>query len=243
MRAFIARSLQPPTDLRKDTPACAASPGFWAESPLQKAEPIADAMSAAILHRGPDSGSTWHDRAAGLALIHRRLAIVDLSPAGAQPMASACGRYMLCYNGEIYNHRALRAELEADGVSGWRGHSDTETFLALVTRDGLATALERAIGMFAIALWDLKEHKLTLARDRLGEKAFVLRAARGQPAFCVRTKGASAPSPLAGRDQPRRHRAVDAPQLHRRAPLHLSWHVKAAAWALRRGHGCWAAGV
>lgn len=144
--------------------------GFWAESPVQGAEQLAQKMGVAILHRGPDSSSTWHDEAAGLSLVHRRLAILDLSPAGAQPMTSRCGRYILCYNGEIYNYRALRGNLEATGHGGWRGKSDTEVLLALIVRDGLHKALEQSVGMFAIALWDRKEKVLTLARDRIGEK-------------------------------------------------------------------------
>lgn len=124
-------------------------------------------------HRGPDAGGVWNDADAGIGFSHRRLAIVDLSPHGAQPMTSASGRFVICYNGEVYNHRAIRAELEAAGAappSGWRGHSDTETLLEAVARWGLEATLSRAVGMFAIALWDRAERRLHLVRDRFGEK-------------------------------------------------------------------------
>ena len=124
-------------------------------------------MCDAIVHRGPDGGGVWNDAAHGLVLGHRRLAIVDLSPQGRQPMVSACGRYVIVFNGEIYNHPALRAAL---GVHSWRGHSDTETLLACMSRRGVHDTLERLVGMFALAVWDRKTSTLTLARDRMGEK-------------------------------------------------------------------------
>lgn len=124
-------------------------------------------MADAVASRGPDSAGYWHDASSGIALAHRRLAIVDLSPAGAQPMESACGRYVLVFNGEIYNHLDLRRQL--DGYP-WRGHSDTETLLAGVSAWGLRATLERSIGMFALALWDRQRRALALARDRMGEK-------------------------------------------------------------------------
>lgn len=129
-------------------------------------------MAHAIAHRGPDSDGYWVDPALGIGLAHRRLAIVDLSPAGAQPMASASGRYVLAFNGEIYNHLLLREALESEGGvrAPWRGHSDTETLLAGFDAWGIQATLQRAVGMFAIALWDRKSRSLTLARDRLGEK-------------------------------------------------------------------------
>lgn len=132
---------------------------------------IAGQMSAQIRHRGPDADGIWRDDGAGLSLAHQRLAILDLSPAGAQPMHSACGRYVLCYNGEVYNHRSIRAEIDATGRSpAWRGHSDTETLLAGIALWGLEATLERANGMFALALWDRNKDTLSLARDRMGEK-------------------------------------------------------------------------
>ncbi|MEA3015689.1 MAG: hypothetical protein QOI38_411 [Sphingomonadales bacterium] len=128
-------------------------------------------MAGSIGHRGPDSTGLWRDDEAGVGFAHNRLAIVDLSPAGDQPMTSPSGRYVIAYNGEIYNHMALRRELEVDGyVPGWRGHSDTETLLAAIDRWGAAGALGRSVGMFAFALWDKAERRLILARDRLGEK-------------------------------------------------------------------------
>lgn len=124
-------------------------------------------MADSIVHRGPDSAGFWHDSSHGIVLAHRRLAIVDLSPAGAQPMSSACGRYVVAFNGEIYNHMDMRADL---GGLAWRGHSDTETLLAGFAVWGIRETLERSVGMFALAVWDRRERVLTLARDRLGEK-------------------------------------------------------------------------
>lgn len=132
---------------------------------------IAKAMTDAIRHRGPDSDGQWLDDSAGVGLGMRRLAIIDLSPAGAQPMISQGGRYVLVFNGEIYNHKELRAQLEAQGrAPAWRGHSDTEVLLAAVAAWGLPDALKRANGMFAIAIWDRAERTLSLACDRFGEK-------------------------------------------------------------------------
>jgi asparagine synthase (glutamine-hydrolysing) len=128
-------------------------------------------MAGALLHRGPDAGGDWVDEAAGIALGHRRLAIVELSELGAQPMHSTCGRYVLVFNGEIYNHLALRRELAAAGKAPtWRGGSDTETLLAGFAGWGISPTLRRATGMFALALWDRLDRRLSLARDRFGEK-------------------------------------------------------------------------
>lgn len=133
-------------------------------------------MAKRISHRGPDMADAWCDETAGIALGHRRLSILDLSEAGSQPMTSADGRYVIVYNGEIYNHRDLRAELETNGWSaGWRGHSDTETLLAALQLWGLTDTLPRLNGMFAFALWDRKARKLFLARDRIGEKPLFYR--------------------------------------------------------------------
>ena len=128
------------------------------------------AMTRALVHRGPDAGDVWLDERAEVALGHRRLAIVELSERGAQPMHSACGRYVLTYNGEIYNHLDLRAELEIERSTNWRGTSDTETLLAGVVAWGVEATLKKAVGMFAFGLWDRAERRLTLARDRFGEK-------------------------------------------------------------------------
>lgn len=128
-------------------------------------------MTDAIDHRGPDDAGYWCDGAHGIALGHRRLAIIDLSPAGQQPMRSCSSRFVLVFNGEIYNHLGIRSELEAGaGVGGWRGRSDTETLLAGFEAWGIAATVERAIGMFAFAVWDRQTGLLTLGRDRIGEK-------------------------------------------------------------------------
>jgi len=129
-------------------------------------------MANAILNRGPDSDGYWIDTSAGIGLAHRRLAILDLSPTGSQPMTSPSGRYVLAFNGEIYNHPSLRSALEIAGdVSApWRGGSDTETLLAGFDAWGLDVTLNRAIGMFSMALWDREQRSLTLIRDRFGEK-------------------------------------------------------------------------
>ena len=128
-------------------------------------------MATAIKSRGPDDSGAWVDEKAGIAFGHRRLSIVDLSPAGHQPMVSASGRYVLVYNGEIYNHMQCRTSLAATGAHlAWRGHSDTETLLAGFDFWGIQPTIERCIGMFAFAVWDKQTHTLTLGRDRLGEK-------------------------------------------------------------------------
>jgi asparagine synthase (glutamine-hydrolysing) len=127
---------------------------------------IASAMAHILHHRGPDADGVWIDHS-GIALAHTRLSILDLSPSGEQPMASKSGRYVLVFNGEIYNHLDLRQKLAKDV---WQGHSDTETFLAACEAWGVQEALTHAVGMFAIALWDKRERVLTLARDRFGEK-------------------------------------------------------------------------
>ena len=124
-------------------------------------------MGQAIESRGPDAFGAWVDPDTCIALAHRRLAVVDLTTAGAQPMVAAGGRYVLAFNGEIYNHVDLRREL---GVQAWRGHSDTETVLAGFAAWGVEATLQRGIGMFAFALWDREQRALTLGRDRLGEK-------------------------------------------------------------------------
>jgi asparagine synthase (glutamine-hydrolysing) len=126
-------------------------------------------MTDAIAHRGPDDSGAWVDAAQGVALGHRRLSIVDLSPTGHQPMHSASGRFVVTYNGEIFNFRELRAELEELGCR-FRGTSDTEVLLECVQTWGVEATLRRLNGMYAFGLWDLRERRLTLARDRFGEK-------------------------------------------------------------------------
>lgn len=124
-------------------------------------------MTDALRHRGPDDADTWIDQEAGVGLGHRRLSILDISPLGRQPMPSACGRYLLAYNGEVYNHMDLRRELPD---YPFKSTSDTETILAAVAAWGLETALNRFVGMFAMALWDRQERRLYLVRDRMGIK-------------------------------------------------------------------------
>lgn len=137
-------------------------------------------MSEKIRHRGPDDDGVWIDARCGLAVGHRRLSIIDLSSHGAQPMISHSGRHVIVYNGEIYNHMEVRAQLDGLGSAvPWRGHSDTETALAAIERWGLHEALRRFNGMFAFALWDRAEHRLHLARDRFGEKPLYYAFERG----------------------------------------------------------------
>lgn len=138
-------------------------------------------MMNAIVRRGPDDAGAWLDNDCGVALGHRRLSIVDLSPMGHQPMLSASGRYVLVFNGEIYNHNELRAEL--GDRQRWRGSSDTETLLAAIEAWGLSDALRRCAGMFAFALWDRLDRELTLARDRSGEKPLYYGLAAGRFVF------------------------------------------------------------
>ncbi len=143
--------------------------GFWRLGNQSEValKATAQRMADALRLRGPDDAGTWGDADAGVAFGHRRLAILDLSPAGHQPMVSGCGRYVIAFNGEIYNHLEIREELRD---IAWRGHSDTETLLAGIAAWGLEATLRRCVGMFAIALWDSQERTLQLARDRFGEK-------------------------------------------------------------------------
>ncbi|MGJ0531963.1 asparagine synthase (glutamine-hydrolyzing) [Methylocystis sp.] len=142
------------------------------------------AMGAAIAHRGPDDADSVFMAEDGVGLVHQRLSIIDLSPAGRQPMTSACGRYVLVYNGELYNFPDLKADLEASGrAPAWRGTSDTEVMLAAFSAWGIEASLKRINGMFAIAVWDRKERRLTLARDRAGEKPLYYGTVRGSLVF------------------------------------------------------------
>ena len=162
---------------------------------------LAVRMADTMAHRGPDHAGVWSDDAGQVVMAHRRLSVLDLSSAGNQPMVSASGRFVIVLNGEIYNHLALRVELEAAGADragqvNWRGQSDTETLLAATERWGIKATLKKSLGMFAFALWDRQRQKLTLGRDRVGEKPLYygwqgdsflfgseLKALREHPAF------------------------------------------------------------
>lgn len=132
--------------------------------------PLVSTMLNAIEHRGPDDSGYWHDKRLGLVLGQTRLSIVDLSAAGHQPMASASGRFMMVFNGEIYNHLEIRSSINATKSIAWKSSTDTETLLEAVELWGLEATLKKTIGMFALAIWDHEEETLSLARDRLGEK-------------------------------------------------------------------------
>lgn len=138
---------------------------------------ILERMTESLRHRGPDDGDVWLDETGAVGLGHRRLSILDLSPAGHQPMTSHCGRFVIVYNGEIYNHLELRPSLKSHGIT-FRGHSDTETLLAAISEWGFEQTLDRCNGMFAFAVWDTRERTLTLARDRLGIKPVYYGSAR-----------------------------------------------------------------
>ena len=128
-------------------------------------------MNQRMLHRGPDAGGVWISEDRSVVFGHRRLSIVDLSPNGAQTMVSASGRYVICYNGEIYNHRILSEKLRKEGkVTAFRGTSDTEVLLEAFENYGVEETIRQCKGMFAIALYDKKEKELWLLRDRVGEK-------------------------------------------------------------------------
>ena len=155
-------------------------------------------MAFVLRHRGPDDHGIWFDADARIGLAHTRLSILDLSTAGHQPMPSASGRFIISFNGEIYNHLDLRTQLqEADSAPNWRGHSDTETLLAGFEAWGIEATVQKTIGMFTFAVWDKHTRTLTLARDRIGEKplyygwqngtflfASELKAIKWHPSFC-----------------------------------------------------------
>ncbi len=158
--------------------------GFWGPPgrPAEELRRIASAMANALDRRGPDGDGAWCDPGRGIALGHRRLSILDLSELGRQPMTSGCGRYVLSYNGEIYNHAELRKELEAGGIR-FLGDADTEVLVEAIARWGLRETLERANGMFAFAIWDAAEGRLTLTRDRLGIKPLYYGVSSGTVLF------------------------------------------------------------
>jgi len=154
----------------------------WPEK--EQIETTLTRMIQRLNHRGPDHRQTWIDDDSGVAFAHSRLAILDLSAAGNQPMHSHSGRFVMTYNGEIYNHRELRLQLRQAGYAhNWAGRSDTETLLAAIETWGVRSALQRSMGMFAFALWDRSSRSLTLARDRLGEKPLYYGRQRGDQPF------------------------------------------------------------
>ena len=162
----------PKKNWRSDLPMCGFA-GFLNNSRSHGDEALRDLvlrMADTLGHRGPDDRGAWTDAEAGIALGFRRLAILDLTPEGHQPMVSACGRYVTIFNGEIYNFRELRKELAGGPAPPFRGHSDTEVLLAAIARWGLLRAVERFVGMFAFAIWDRRARRLHLVRDRVGEK-------------------------------------------------------------------------
>src|SRR5690554_845900 len=154
-------------------------------------EPWVTRMADAIVHRGPDAGGVWLDE--GIALAHRRLSIIDLSDAGNQPMVSHSGRYIVAFNGEIYNFQELRADM-ADRGHEFRTGTDTEVLVTLFEEEG-AGCLDRLNGMFAIAIWDRETGSLFLARDRLGKKPLFYYESDGQFAFASEIK-ALLPAPF-----------------------------------------------
>lgn len=145
-------------------------------------------MAASLRHRGPDGQGFWSDPEAGIGLAHCRLSVIDLTPNGAQPMSSASGRHVICFNGEIYNHKSLRQQIEACREVAWRGTSDTEVLLEAIDIWGIEEALVRSNGMFALAVWDRTRRVLTLARDRMGEKPLYVGRVGGNIVFASELK-------------------------------------------------------
>ena len=146
--------------------------GFWTKSAENSAnwlEDTASQMANTLVHRGPDDSGTWVDPEVGVALGHRRLSIIDISIAGHQPMVSADGRYVISYNGEVYNFQELRRKVEKLGHS-FKGYSDTEVMLAAFVQWGVGASVKFFNGMFAFVVWDRQDRLLWLVRDRIGEK-------------------------------------------------------------------------
>ncbi|TXF13340.1 asparagine synthase (glutamine-hydrolyzing) [Pelomicrobium methylotrophicum] len=207
--------------------------GFWTPDRLpERLDVVAQRMADTLTHRGPDDAGVWVDEGVGLALGHRRLAILDLSPAGHQPMVSASGRYVIAFNGESYNHLVLRADLEKIGAGGtaWRGHSDTETLLAAFEAWGVEETLKKTVGMFAIALWDRATRTLTLARDRMGEKPLYYGWVRGSLVFASELKAIRA---FPGFDNAIERRALALFMRHNYVPA--PWSIYEGIWKLPPG--------
>src|ERR1700730_15607121 len=192
---------------------------------------IGEAMIETVRHRGPDAGEVWVEAEGGVALGQRRLAIIDLSPGGAQPMHSADRRHVITFNGEIYNYREIRRELEAAGRS-MRSDSDPEVLLEACALWGVEAAIERTIGMFAFALWDRKTRTLVLARDRLGIKPLYYASSAERVLFASQLKAfRAAPSWKPTRDDAAvlaylRHAYIGQPQtIYREAKKLAPGHV------------------
>lgn len=175
-----------------------------------------------LVHRGPDSHGFWEDRQVDLALAHVWLAILDLSPAGHQPMVSACERYVLVLNGEIYNHMALCHRLAQSGLApAWCGHSDTETVLACPAALGVQATLQACVGIFAFALWDRATQTLSMAHESLGEKPLYYGFTGGGAGVWLRDQGTGLGSWLRSQHEPQGPQTADAPQRYTRPLEHL----------------------
>jgi asparagine synthase (glutamine-hydrolysing) len=225
--------------------------GFMDASPSSSGDSlqaVAERMATSLRHRGPDDAGVWVDAEAGVALAHRRLSINDLSPQGHQPMPSADGRYVIVFNGEIYNFEDLRAQLEKEGAApSWRGHSDTEVFLAAISCWGLEGALRESVGMFAFALYDHKARLLHLARDRMGEKPLYYGWAGGTFLFGSELKALREHPKWRGEVDPAavglllRHNYIPAPWSIYRSIRKLppACRISIAARSLSRIQGTW----
>lgn len=206
--------------------------GFLAPNGLSDSlENVARRMTDTLVHRGPNDSGVWVDQHCGVGLAHRRLSILDLSPAGHQPMVSAWGRHVIAFNGEIYNHLDLRKKLEAGGAAPrWHGHSDTETLLACFNAWGIEPTLQKTIGMFAISLWDRETRTLTLARDRMGEKPLYYGWIGGALAFGSELKALKA---FPGFDARIERRALALFMRHNYVPA--PWTIYENVWKLPPG--------
>ena len=207
--------------------------GFWHPSgnSVDAAHTFVKRMSNAVLHRGPDDAGTWVDEDVGIALAHQRLSILDLTPAGHQPMRSTSERYVMVFNGEIYNHLELRSDLEKSGEApAWRGSSDTETLLAIIDAWGIEVALSKSVGMFAFAVWDRHAKKLIMARDRIGEKPLYYGWVKGALVFSSELKAIRA---YPGFDNEIERRALALYMRYNYVPT--PWSIYKEIWKLPPG--------